>query len=78
MKSRSVTLAISILLAALASAHATLPTREMAQVGIVVPDIEKAKQAYAELFGVDVPDTIQAANPADNPTTYQGELSDGS
>ncbi len=55
-----------------------LPNTKMAQVGIIVPDIEKAKQAYAQLFGVDVPDTIQAANPEDNPTTYRGELTEGS
>lgn len=60
------------------SAEPVLPTKNMAQVGIVVPDIEKAKIAYAELFGMEVPDTIQAENPDDNPTTYNGKLTEGS
>lgn len=55
-----------------------LDTKKMAQVGIIVPDIEKAAAAYARLFGVDTPNIIQAANPADKPTTYQGELTEGS
>jgi methylmalonyl-CoA epimerase len=55
-----------------------LESKKMAQVGIIVPDIEKAVTSYAKLFGVDEPDIIQAANPEDNPTTYKGELTDAS
>lgn len=55
-----------------------LPNKTLSQVGIVVPDIEKAKAAYAALLGVEVPPTIQAQNPADNPTRYRGELTAGS
>ncbi len=78
MKKILLTLISSVLLMQTSHAEATLQTQEMAQVGIVVPDIEKAKKAYAKLFGVDVPNTIQAENPADNPTTYHGKKTEGS
>ncbi len=55
-----------------------IDSKTMAQVGIIVPDIEKAAKAYATLFGVETPDIIQAENPEDNPTTYRGELTDAS
>ena len=37
-----------------------LGTDEMVQVGFVVKDIEKTKAEYAKLFGVEVPETINA------------------
>jgi hypothetical protein len=55
-----------------------LDSQKMAQVGIIVPDIEKAAESYAKLFSVDTPDIIMAENPADNPTTYKGKLTDAS
>lgn len=60
------------------SIHAALPTQNMAQVGIIVPDIEKAKVAYAQLFDMEVPNTIRAENPESNPTTYNDQLTEGS
>lgn len=55
-----------------------IDSKTLAQVGIIVPDIEKAVKAYATLFGVETPDIVQAENPEDNPTTYRGELTDAS
>lgn len=57
---------------------AMLDSKKMAQVGIIVPDIEKSARSYATLFGVETPEIIQAENPEDNPTTYKGELTDAS
>jgi methylmalonyl-CoA epimerase len=55
-----------------------LNTKKMAQVGIITSDIEKAVESYSKLFGIEKPDIIMAENPSDNPTTYKGELTDGS
>lgn len=55
-----------------------IDSKKMAQVGIIVPDIEKATRSYARLFGVETPEIVQAENPEDNPTTYKGGLSDAS
>ena len=74
-------LLLSFVIASLSYADdkvAMIDTQKMAQVGIVIPDIRKAAEAYARFFGVDVPDIIQAENPEDNPTTYKGNLSEGS
>lgn len=62
----------------LAEKQVMLDSKKMAQVGIVVPDIRKAAEAYARFFGVDTPDIIQADSPADNPTTYRGKRTEGS
>lgn len=53
-----------------------LDTKAMAQVGIIVPDIQKAAESYAKLFDMETPDIVMAENPADNPTTYMGQLTD--
>jgi hypothetical protein len=55
-----------------------LELKKMAQVGIIVPDIEKAAESYARFFNMEKPDIIMAENPADNPTTYKAELTDAS
>ncbi len=57
---------------------AMIDTKKMAQVGIITADIEKATESYARLFGVEKPEIIMAQNPEDNPTTYKGDLTDGS
>lgn len=50
----------------------------MAQVGIIVPDIEKAIDSYAKFFNMDKPDITLAENPDDNPTTYRSTQTDAS
>lgn len=52
--------------------------KKMAQVGIIVGDIDKAAEKYALLFNMKKPDIIIAENPEDNPTTYQGKLTNAS
>ena len=54
----------------------TKKNKKMAQVGIIVGDIDKAAEKYAALFNMDKPDIIIAENPEDNPTTYKGELTE--
>lgn len=55
-----------------------LGTTKLAQVGIIVKDIDKAAEKYASLFGVEKPGIIIAENPDDNPTTYRGKLTEAS
>lgn len=55
-----------------------LGTKKVAQIGIIVKDIETASASYASLLGVEKPEIVMAENPADNPTTYKGKLSNGS
>lgn len=49
---------------------------QLAQVAIVVRDIEKAKAHYASLFGCEVPGTIVTAPGLEVNQTYQGDSSD--
>lgn len=58
------------------SETSVLQTHKVAQIGIVVKDIEKASAQFAELFGIEKPDCILAENPEDNPTRYAGELTE--
>ncbi len=58
--------------------NSMLDTKRVAQVGIIVPDIDKAAEAYAKLFGLEVPEIIQAQNPENNPTTYKDKLTEAS
>ncbi len=48
--------------------------KKMAQVGIIVKNIDKAADKYAALFNMEKPEIIIAENPEDNPTTHKGEL----
>ena len=52
-----------------------LDNTKMAQVGIIVKDIEQSAALYAELFGVDVPSISITEEPADKPTMYNGKHS---
>ncbi|UCG27703.1 MAG: VOC family protein [Bacteroidales bacterium] len=51
-----------------------LDDKEVAQVAVIVKDIEKAAVAYAELFDMDVPQIVETSSHPENPTKYQGEL----
>ncbi|NPV83151.1 MAG: VOC family protein [Candidatus Aminicenantes bacterium] len=58
------------------AAAGPLGTDQVVQVGIVVKDIEKASRAYAEIFGLDVPqwfltDTVDKAH-----TEFRGKPSE--
>jgi len=54
-----------------------LNTKKVAQIGIIVADIEKAVEGYSKLLGMEKPDIFLAENPADNPTTYKEKLTEG-
>jgi len=45
----------------------------MVQVGLVVRDIDKSAKAYAELFGVEVPEVIITGTEEEAHTKYKGE-----
>ncbi len=53
-----------------------LDNKKMAQVAIVVKDIEKSAAAYAELFNVPVPGISVTEEPENKPTMYNGQHSD--
>jgi hypothetical protein len=53
-----------------------LDSKTMAQVAIVVKDIEKASKAYAELFGIEVPEWSIASSHDSKPTKFRNERSD--
>ncbi len=46
------------------------------QVAVVVKDIDKARSAWAQLLGVNVPDVIIAESHSSRPTLYKGDPSD--
>jgi len=50
-----------------------LDNKKVAQVAIIVKDIEKSAAAYAELFNTDVPGISVSQEPAGKPTLYEGE-----
>jgi catechol 2,3-dioxygenase-like lactoylglutathione lyase family enzyme len=53
--------------------NSILKGKEVCQVGIVVPDIEKAVKKYADLFGVTAP-TVELTDPYDTAhTVYKGK-----
>jgi len=54
----------------------TLGTQTIAQVAIVVRDIEAARQRFASLFGLPVPDIIITAPGNEANMTYRGQRSD--
>ncbi len=49
-----------------------LDNTKMAQVAIVVNDIEKSAAAYAKLFNMPVPEVSVTEEPANKPTLYEG------
>lgn len=51
-------------------------TKRVAQVAIIVRNIEKASQAWAEVLGVPVPTPIVAGNNDKRPTHYLGKPTD--
>lgn len=55
----------------------TLSSTEICQVAIVVRDVEKSAKAFADLFGVDVPDWSLTAPKKETNIQYRGEPTDG-
>lgn len=51
-----------------------LDDKKVAQVAVIVKDIEKVSVAYAELFNMEVPPVVETSSPPENPTKYKGEL----
>jgi methylmalonyl-CoA/ethylmalonyl-CoA epimerase len=51
-------------------------SRNMAQVAMIVEDIEKSAEFYASMFGIDKPAVIVAAGHESRPTMYRGKPSD--
>jgi len=51
----------------------TIKTRQVAQIGIVVPDIEAAARAWAQVFGLPVPPIIVTDPLEKAQTEYRGE-----
>ena len=52
-----------------------LQTRRMAQVAVIVEDIEKSAAYYASMFGIAKPTAIFAAGHESRPTIYRGKPS---
>ena len=50
-----------------------LGTNKVAQVGIIVRDIETSKKMYADFFGVDVPEHSDGGDYEVTGTVYRGE-----
>lgn len=48
----------------------------MAQVAVIVSDIERAAAYYASMFGIDPPQAFVAAGHESRPTLYRGQPSD--
>lgn len=57
------------------SSSALLKNKPMCQVGIVVRDITKSAQAYAKLFGVDMPSIVVTDEYEKAHTLYNGQPS---
>jgi methylmalonyl-CoA/ethylmalonyl-CoA epimerase len=49
--------------------------KRMAQVAVIVEDIEKSAEFYASMFGIDKPMAIVAAGHESRPTMYRGKPS---
>jgi methylmalonyl-CoA/ethylmalonyl-CoA epimerase len=52
-----------------------IQNKRMAQVAMIVEDIEKSAEFYASMFGVDKPTAIVAAGHDSRPTLYRGKPS---
>lgn len=55
---------------------ASIPSAHITQVAIVVRDIDRARQAYADIFGVPVPEVILTDGVDKANTRYKGEPTD--
>lgn len=53
-------------------------TKNLAQVGIIVKDIEKASQHWANVLGIEPPQANEVSSNPDRPMKYKGEISTGS
>lgn len=53
--------------------ESVLGTNEAIQIGMVVPDVEKAKRDWAAFLGVEVPPTVDAGDYAVTKTVYMGK-----
>jgi len=53
-----------------------ITSKNMAQVAIVVKDIDAARNAWAELLGIKVPEVSIAESNSSRPTLYMGKSSD--
>lgn len=47
------------------------------QIGIIVKDVQKTAEAYADLFGIDVPNVMETDSYEKAGTTYLGKPSEG-
>jgi methylmalonyl-CoA/ethylmalonyl-CoA epimerase len=52
-----------------------IQNKRMAQVAVIVEDIEKSAEFYASMFGIDKPGVIVAAGHESRPTMYRGQPS---
>lgn len=52
-----------------------IQNKRMAQVAVIVEDIEKSAEFYASMFGIDKPGVIVAAGHESRPTMYRGKPS---
>jgi methylmalonyl-CoA/ethylmalonyl-CoA epimerase len=52
-----------------------IQSKRMAQVGVIVEDIEKSAEFYARMLGIDKPVVIVAAGHESRPTMYRGNPS---
>ena len=52
-----------------------IQNKRMAQVAVIVDDIEKSAEFYARMFGIDTPGVIVAAGHESRPTMYRGKPS---
>jgi methylmalonyl-CoA/ethylmalonyl-CoA epimerase len=52
-----------------------IQSKRMAQVGVIVEDIEKSAEFYARMLGIDKPGIIVAAGHESRPTMYRGNPS---
>ena len=52
-----------------------IQNKRMAQVAVIVEDIEKSAEFYARMFGIDTPGVIVAAGHESRPTIYRGNPS---
>jgi len=58
-------------------ADALIPTKNLCQVAVVVRDVERAAKAYAELFGVPVPQARTTETADKTNIKYKGETTSG-
>ena len=53
-----------------------IASKAVTQVAIIVKDIDKARNAWAQVLGVEVPEVSVAAGHSSRPTLYKGNPSD--